>query len=363
MQATELEIARENAAKARLDSKGEPPAGARDATQRIPLPVMYAALCLLLGLVALASLLVGSGDLSDVRLSSTFLELRATRFSAAFLAGSSLAVGGVMVQGLFRNPLAEPSILGTTAGASLGGKLAMLSFQVLAGGAVGTMVAPEMMLPLGCVIGACAALAALLMVQRTGDDVVVLLLTGFLLSSLFVALGGLATSLAMERWELARAMLDFALGDVSGVGVQRVVLAAPLVVFGLVAAYLWAPTLDLMLSGEEEAAALGVEVREVRVACVLWAGILTAAAVSIGGQVGFVGLIVPHALRPLLGVSHRKLIPAAALLGGTFVAACDVLTRALPTRAEMPLGVVTGLIGAPLFLVLLLRSRREARHG
>ena len=360
MQATELEITRRRSGSGGSADDREAPG--RDSTQRVSSLAMYSGLGLLLVLVAIASLLVGAGDLSDGRLTSTFLELRATRFAAAFLAGSALAVGGVIVQGLFRNPLAEPSILGTTAGASLGGKIAMLSFQVLAGGAVAGAIGPEMLLPFGCVIGACAALAILLLVQRTGDDVVVLLLTGFLLSSLFVALGGLVTSLAMERWELARAMLDFALGDVSGVGIARVMLATPLVVFGLIAGYLWAPTLDLMLSGEEEAAALGVEVREVRIACVLWAAILTAAAVSIGGQVGFVGLIVPHALRPLLGVSHRKLLPAAALLGGTFVAACDVLTRALPTRAEMPLGVVTGLIGAPLFLVLLLRSRREVAN-
>ena len=209
---------------------------------------------------------------------------------------------------------------------------------------------------------ACTALGVLLMVQRTGGRRGGAAADGFSAVVAVVALGGLVTRLAMERWELARAMLDFALGDVSGVGIARVVLAAPLVLFGLVAGYFWAPTLDLMLSGEEEAAALGVEVRQVRVACVLWAGILTAAAVSIGGQVGFVGLIVPHALRPLLGVSHRKLLPAAALLGGTFVAACAVLTRALPTRSEMPLGVVTGLIGAPLFLVLLLRSRREGMN-
>jgi len=355
-QARELDVAR--VGKTELGSRERPAAAGRLS----PL-ALYAGLLALLAVVALASMLVGSGDLADARLSRTFLELRATRLAAAFLAGSALAAAGVIVQGLFRNPLAEPSILGTTAGASLGGKIAMLLFQVLAGSALASTFGPEMMLPLGCVVGACAALAVLLMVQRTGDDVVVLLLTGFLLSSLFVALGGLVTSLAMERWELARAMLDFALGDVSGVGIERVVLAAPLVVFGLGAGYLWSPTLDLMLSGEEEAAALGVEVREVRIACVLWAGILTAAAVSIGGQVGFVGLIVPHALRPLIGVSHRALLPAAAVLGGTFVAACDVLTRTLPTRAEMPLGVVTGLIGAPLFLVLLLRSRREVTHG
>jgi iron complex transport system permease protein len=96
---------------------------------------------------------------------------------------------------------------------------------------------------------------------------------------------------------------------------------------------------------------------------VLWTAVLSAAAVAIGGNVSFVGLVVPHVLRPFVGVDHKKLVPAAALLGAVFVAACDVLTRALPTRSEIPLGVVTGLIGAPLFLFLLLRSRREVVHG
>ncbi len=325
--------------------------------------VLYPVLLGLLALVAAASLRVGAGDLADAQLSETYLGLRATRLCAAFLAGAALAAGGAVVQGLFRNPLADPSILGTTAGASLGGKLAMLLYQALAASALTSVVAPEMLLPIGCVLGACGALAVLLAVQRVGDDVVMLLLTGFLLSSLFVSIGGFVTSLAMERWELARAMMDFALGDVSGVSLARVWLATPLVIAGLVATYVWAPTLDLMLSGEEEASALGVDVNEARYACVLWTAVLTAAAVSLGGQVGFVGLIVPHALRPLVGARHRALLPASALLGGTFVAACDVLTRVIPTRTEMPLGVITGLIGAPLFLILLIRSRREVMHG
>jgi iron complex transport system permease protein len=334
-----------------------------DAPRRARLSLLYVGMFALLVVVALASLLTGVGDLSDARLAETYLALRATRFYAAFIAGAALAAGGVIVQGLFRNPLADPSILGTTGGASLGGKLSMLLYQVLASSSAVGFVAPEMFLPVGCVLGACAALGVLLAVQRAGDDVVMLLLTGFLLSSMFVSLGGFVTSLAMQRWELARAMMDFALGDVSGVGLQRVLLATPLVVVGLIAAYIWSPALDLMLSGEEEAAALGVDVRLVRTVCVLWTAILTAAAVSIGGHVGFVGLIVPHVLRPIVGVGHKQLFPASALLGGTFVAACDVLTRIVPTRAEMPLGVITGLIGAPLFLVLLLRARKVESHG
>jgi iron complex transport system permease protein len=322
-----------------------------------------AVLFVLLVGAAAAALLVGTGDLSDERLSSTYLALRGARFAAAFLAGAALSVGGVLMQGLFRNPLADPAVLGTAAGSSLGGRIALLSFQALAGGAAARFVAPEMLLPLGCLLGAFGALALLLIVHRAGDDLVVLLLTGFLLSSLFLSLGLFVTSLAQERWELARAMLDFALGSVSGIGGQRVWLCVPLVAAGTVAAFLWSRPLDLVLSGEDEAQTLGVDVREVRRACVLWTAVLTAAAVSIGGNVGFVGLIVPHALRPFFGVAHHRLVPAAALAGGTFLVACDVLTRALPTASEIPLGVVTGLIGAPLFLVLLVRSRRELVHG
>jgi iron complex transport system permease protein len=220
-----------------------------------------------------------------------------------------------------------------------------------------------MFLPLGCVAGALAALLLLLLVHRAGDDLVVLLLSGFLLSALFVALGGFVTSLAQERWELARAMIAFALGDVSGAGLRHVALALPLVLCGGIAAFLWARPLDMMLSGEEEAASLGVDVRAVRRWCIVWTAILTAAAVSIGGSIGFVGLVVPHALRPFVGVAHRRLVPAAVLLGGSFLVLCDALSRSVPARTELPLGVITGLIGAPAFLWLLLRTRREVAYG
>lgn len=320
----------------------------------------------LLGVIAIVvsvgSLFVGAGDLGDQKLSSIFLALRLARLEAAFLAGAALAVGGVVVQGLFKNPLASPSVLGTTAGADLGGKLALVLFDAVIGSQAGGLLRAEMVLPLGCVLGAVAALLVLLTIQRATDDMIFLLLTGFLLTSLFNSFSGFLTSMASESPELARAMIAFGLGDVSGVGLRRVALAAPLVIAGIVAAYLWARPLDLMLSGQEEAAALGVEVNQVRWSSVIWTAVLTAAAVSVGGSVTFVGLIVPHALRPLVGVQHRALVLASALMGGTFLVACDVLARLSPFRSEIPLGVVTGLIGAPLFLVLLLRYRREVSH-
>jgi iron complex transport system permease protein len=326
-----------------------------------PLAV-YGVLALLLGLAAAAALLVGRGDLSDEALRPLLLSVRGGRSAAAFVAGAALAVGGVMVQGLFRNPLASPSVLGTTAGASLGGHVALLAFQhVLLSG--GSFLTPERFLPLGCVLGALAALSLLMAVVRVRDDLVVLLLTGFLLSSLFISLGGFITSVAQDEWDLGRAMVVFALGDVSSAGPAQVLMALPLLISGVTAAWLWGRSLDAMLSGEEEAAALGVEVETVRRWVVVWTALLTGGAVAVGGSVGFVGLIVPHVLRPFTGVAHRRLVPAAALLGGGFVVACDVVCRALPSRTEVPLGVVTGIIGAPLFIALLIRSRRQARHA
>ncbi|MCB9615304.1 MAG: iron ABC transporter permease [Sandaracinus sp.] len=314
---------------------------------------LYASLLVLGALVVLASLGVGAGSLGDEGLRETLLALRGARLAASFLAGAALAVGGVVVQGLLRNPLASPSILGTTAGAALGGQLVLLLLPFVA-----LPVRSEMAVPIGCLIGAMVALLALLALLRQTNDAVTLLLTGFVLSSLFLAFGSFVTSLAQNDWELGRAVVAFSLGGVSSAGTAHVLFALPLVVAGVGAAFGWGKALDLLLSGEEEARSLGVDVPRLRWWSAVWVATLVAAAVSLGGNVSFVGLVVPHALRPFAGWSHRRLVPAAALAGGIFLAACDVVTRAIPSHGEIPLGVVTGLVGAPLFLFLLLRQRR-----
>lgn len=306
---------------------------------------------------------VGAGDLDDPALRGTLLQLRGYRLAAAVLVGSGLAVGGVFVQGLFRNPLASPSILGTTAGASLGGQLSILAYQTMLGAGGSTYLIPQMMLPVGALLGALLALGALLLVTRHQRDLVVLLLTGFILSALFLAVGNFAMSVAQETWELGRAMVAFVLGGLGGTGEDTVLAALPLVVCGIGAAWFWSRPLDLMLSGEEEASALGVDVRQLRLWAIIWTAALTGAAVSLGGNIGFVGLIVPHGMRALVGSTHRRLVPACALGGAAFVVMCDVLSRLVPAQTELPLGVVTGILGAPLFLFLLLRDRSGAIHA
>jgi len=314
---------------------------------------LYVALFVLAALVALSSMTVGAGSLADDGLRETLLSLRGARLAASFLAGAALAVGGVVVQGLLRNPLASPSILGTTAGAALGGQLVLLALPFVA-----LPVRSEMAVPIGCLLGALLSLLTLLALLRHTNDAVTLLLTGFVLSSLFLALGSFVTSLAQNDWELGRAVVAFSLGGVSSAGTDHVLFALPLVIAGIGASFGWGKALDLLLSGEEEARSLGVDVPRLRWWSAVWVATLVAAAVSLGGNVSFVGLVVPHVLRPFAGWSHRRLVPAAALGGGVFLAACDVITRAIPSHGEIPLGVVTGLVGAPLFLFLLLRQRR-----
>jgi iron complex transport system permease protein len=323
---------------------------------------VYGLLVGLLVVTGVLALVLGQAPLADPDLKAILLDLRAARLAATVLAGAALAVAGVAAQGLFRNPLVSPSILGTTSGAMLGGQTALLVYAATPALHAVAGLRPAMVMPLGCLLGAQAALFILLAFVRRRSDNLSLLLTGFILSSLFLSIGGFVTSLAQESWELARAVVGFTLGGVGGVGWRQIGLAAPLVAVGVVAAWGWAGPLDLLLSGEDEAASLGVDVTATRRWLTVWIAVLTAAAVSLGGNVAFVGLVVPHALRPFVGVAHRTLVPASAIAGAVFVTACDLVARLLPTRSEIPLGVVTGIIGAPLFLVLLARSTRGWAH-
>lgn len=312
--------------------------------------------------VCILAMLVGAGDLGDENLRGTLLGLRALRLGASFLVGVALATAGIIVQGLFRNPLADPSVLGTTSGAVLGGKAALLAVELAVGASWLTGRAVHLAVPLGAIAGAGLALGTLFLLTRGHRSLLAQLLVGFTLASLFGSFGSLMTSIAQRKWELGRALLAFSLGSVSGTSLSPVALAFPFVLGGFLASLALAPALDLLLGGEDEARSLGLDVAFVRRWCAVWIAVLTAAAVSISGFVGFVGLIVPHALRPFLGASHRRLLPHAAIIGGIFVVFCDVASRAIPTAAELPLGVITGLIGAPLYLRLVVRAQQRGAH-
>jgi iron complex transport system permease protein len=319
-------------------------------------------LALLAGAVtATLSMVVGAGSLDDAALRETYVSLRAARLLGSLLLGSGFAVAGVLVQGLFRNPLADPSLLGTTAGAVLGGKLTLVVLEIMLGITSLGGLASDLLLPIGCMVGAAVALGCLLLLTWRSRSVLVVLLVGFALSSLFASFGGFLTAIAQQSWELGRALVSFALGSVAGVSLRHVAFALGPTLAGCGVAYKLGPSLDLLLSGEDEARALGVDVDFVRRWTAIWVAVMTGAAVSLGGYIGFVGLIVPHALRPYVGVEHRRLLPWAAVFGALFVAACDVAARCVPISDDLPLGVVTGVVGAPIFLRLLMQSHRQAR--
>lgn len=315
--------------------------------------VLIAALVLALALSAFA----GRGG--GFSLPAHFFELRMHRGLVACLAGAGLSLAGVIMQGLFRNPLASPSVLGTTSGAAFGGELALVVLYVGLGNRVPSGWSGELLLPLGCVLGAVASLAIVLALSPLRASALSLLLTGFLFSALFASLSALLKSLVQETWQLTRMLSLLSLGSVSGAGPKQLALAGVLVLGASVPACLYWRELDLLMSGEEEAASLGVDVARVRFWCVVWAALLTAGAVAVGASVPFVGLIVPHALRRVFGEGHRALMPAALLGGGVFLLACDVLCRLLPLPNEVPLSVVTALIGVPLFVRMLARLERE----
>lgn len=321
--------------------------------------IVWLLLLLALALAAVGSMLMGPRDFSRPELQDAVLRLRAYRTLAGALAGAGLGMAGVLVQGLFRNPLASPSILGTSSGAGLGGMLALFLGQYLV---AQELVSPDLLelgVPLGCCLGAGASLVLLLVGLGLSPSTLGLLLGGVILSSLFASIGSLLTSLSFSTPHLGRALVTFSMGGLGSVGLGHVCLAAPMVLVGGLMAWRWARPLDLLLTGEQEAQSLGLEVGNLRRWVVIWVAVLTASAVAVGGNLTFVGLVVPHMLRPFVGVRHRGLLVGSALGGASFVVLADLVTRATPPGIELPLGVVTSLVGAPLFLTILVRSQRK----
>jgi iron complex transport system permease protein len=274
------------------------------------------------------------------------IQLRLPRVLAALAIGASLALAGTTFQGLLRNPLADPYVLGTASGAALGA-------------AVGVLI-PVRGLVLGfgllhglAFAGALLAVAAVYRISRAGQlgSLTGVLLTGYAVSSL------LAAGLAVTMWlsgDSLRQIFFFLLGGLDGISWEQ--LAGALLPLGIGAAVLLsrARSLNGLLLGEETAAHLGIDVRRERVVLLAAASLVTAASVAIAGLIGFVGLVVPHVVRVLVGPNARRVLPLSALWGGAFLAACDLLAR-IP--GEVPVGVVTALVGAPFFLWVLARAR------
>lgn len=294
---------------------------------------------------ALAALLAGPAAADDAAM--VVWSLRLPRIAAGLLVGMALSAAGAAYQGMFRNPLVSPDILGVSAGAGLGASLAILLGLPL----------PAVQAAAFC--GGLLAVGAVYFVAgqvRRHDPVLVLVLAGVAVGTLFGAGISLVKVLADPTVQLP-SITFWLLGGLNAVAPSDLALAAPLVAVGLVPMFLLRWRVNLLSLADEEAAALGVNVARLRLTLIAAATLMTAAAVSIAGIVGWIGLVVPHAARLLVGPEFSRLLPASLLLGGGFLVAADTLARTA-TAIELPLGILTAFVGAPVFLWLLARTGR-----
>ena len=263
--------------------------------------------------------------------------------------GGALALSGAAYQGIFRNPLAEPYLLGVASGAGLGAALG-----IVFAGSLGYGV------PLLSFVGALLSVFAVVALARRGGGlpVVSLILAGVVMGSLASAATSFVMLLDQEK---AAAVLAWLLGSFALSSWSKLTLLAPIVF--VTALVLWASSraLNLLQLGDEQAAQLGLNVEVVKLALIAVSTLSTAVAVSLAGIIGFVGLMVPHAVRLLLGPDHRTLLPMSMILGGLFMVLADLAARTLISPAELPVGIITALTGAPFFLWLLRRQSASAQ--
>ncbi len=325
----------------------------------IPYPLLIAGLALLsLALAALSMLIGASGGLSELlamiasgnadTATMIMMEVRLPRTLLALMIGATLGLAGASLQGYLRNPLADPGVVGVTSAASLGAVLALYT---------GISMAFPLALPMMGIAG--ALLCALLLQGLAGKGgVLSLVLAGVAVSSLCAALMSLALNLSPNPYAAAEIMF-WLMGSVTDRSMDHVAFAAPFIIIGWVVLVLSARALDALSLGEESAASLGVNLVVTRNLVIGGTAISVGAATSVGGGIGFIGLVVPHLLRPLVGHSPSRLLLASALGGAALLLAADILVRVLPTGMELKLGVVTALVGAPFFLWLIFRARTE----
>ncbi len=282
--------------------------------------------------------------------SGVLLQIRLPRIVLAVLVGSGLAVAGASLQGLFRNPMADPVLIGISSGASL----TAVGAIVLLGGAGGYYV-----LNIASFLGACLSTVIVFRLARTGGrtTVAMLLLGGLAVNALCNALTGLVTYSANN--EQLRTVTFWLMGSLGGASWSSILALLPFIIIPVVLLPLTARDLNAWSLGEQEAGHLGVDVRKLKLRIMVLATLTVGASVAIAGMIGFVGLIVPHIIRTLSGGDHRRLLPDSALFGASLLVLADLASRTVLAPAELPIGIVTAVLGTPLFIFLLYRYKRE----
>jgi iron complex transport system permease protein len=276
-------------------------------------------------------------------------QIRLPRVVLGALVGGTLACAGAAYQGTFRNPLADPYLLGAAAGAGLGATIAVAYGP--GGGLADDLV------PLAAFVGASIAVVVAYVIGRSaGTAAAALVLAGVTVASFFTAM---QTYVQQQNVDTVQEVYSWLLGRLGTSGWREVLIVLPYAIVSWTVILLHRRLLDVLAVGDEEAAALGVRVARVRLLVVAAATIGTAAAVAVSGLIGFVGIIVPHTIRLLAGGSYRLLLPLAILVGAGFLVFADVIARTVVAPAELPIGVVTAFFGAPFFAIVLRTSRRS----
>lgn len=276
-------------------------------------------------------------------------EIRIPRVVLGAIVGAMLALAGATYQGVFRNPLADPYLLGVSSGAGLGATLA-----IVAGGAMGSAMVP----PAAFAGGMIAVLATYALGRSVGGgrSEVVIILAGVAVAAFASAI---QTFFMQRHDDTLRQVYAWMLGRLTTSGWSEVTTALPYVAFAIVVIFLFRRTLDVMAVGDLEASTLGISPTRVRLVLICVATLGTAAVVSVSGLIGFVGIVIPHAVRMIIGPGHRLLLPVSLLIGAAFLILADIVARTAMSPAELPIGVVTAAIGAPFFLFVLRRSRGQ----
>jgi len=294
--------------------------------------------------------LVDSSSVSYVE-ETIIIQIRMPRILAGALVGAALAAAGVVYQGIFRNPMADPYVLGVSAGAAVGASLAIVL-------GIGFTLLGVSTVPISAFAGSLIAVFVVYNVSRVGSRVPVttLLLSGIAVSIFLSAIVAVLQVIAGEKLHI---IVFWLMGGFSYVEWKDVWAVLPLICLGTVIIYFYARDLNILALGEETAQHLGVDVEKVKKLLLVFGSLVTAAAVSISGLIAFIGLVIPHITRIMIGPDHRVLLPTSIIVGASFLVICDAVARVTVSPVELPVGVITALSGGPFF-VYLLRKKKES---
>lgn len=287
---------------------------------------------------------------------SVLLFIRLPRVFVSLLVGASLSVAGVGMQGLFRNPLADPSLIGISSGAVLGAALA-----ILMGWNIGNSILGMYGLSIATFIGAALSIIIVLRISQTGKstDIATMLMSGIAINSLTGALVGLIIYCAND--DQLRNITFWTLGSLGGANWKMVGVLLPLTILPVIIIIRVARQLDIYALGETEAACLGVNTQRLKYIIITCVTITVGASVALVGIIGFVGLVVPHITRFITGASHYRLFITSSLIGAIILSLADLASRTIVSPTELPIGILTSIMGTPLFISLLIRRKKKAR--